>query len=161
MHFSGATVDTGENFGSKFGHYTNGSGLGTLDKPAPGGLAEASVRAGRLYNSEASVRAGSMNKNTTVAEDPSVRLRGSNLEGSVHLKTSKLMSDESLQGLAPVRVVKRTGSNNVGAAATPAITVPVTQIGFSSKMGGGDSLTDSVKEHMLRLAPEELATIGE
>jgi serine/threonine protein phosphatase PrpC len=151
MHFSSATVDSGENFASKFGHYTNADGTGTLEHTPSGGfLAEASVRAGRVYNSEASVRAGSVNK-PSAEEDPSVRLRGSNLEGSVHMKTSKLMSEESLQGLAPVRVAKRSGS-------TPAVTVPVAQAGLGKN---GDSLSDSVKEHMLRLAPEELATIGE
>ena len=47
-------------------------------------IADMSVRAGRVYNSEASVRAGSQFKPNL--EDPSVRLRGSNLEGSVHMK---------------------------------------------------------------------------
>jgi len=37
-----------------------------------------------VYNSEASVRAGAHFK--TNANDPSVRLRGSNMEGSVHMK---------------------------------------------------------------------------
>ena len=70
------------------------------------------------------------------------------------MKTSKLMSDDNLQGLAPVRVVKRTGSNSSSAP----VTVPITQAGLKNS---GDGLSDSVKEHMLRLAPEELATIGE
>ncbi len=150
MHFSGATVDSGEDFASKFGHYTNADGTGTIEKLSGGFLAEASVRAGRVYNSDASVRAGTVNK-SSVSNDPSVRLRGSNLEGSVHLKTSKLINEDNLQGLTPVRVVKRTG-------ATPSVSVPASQANFGK---GGDGLGDSVKEHMLRLAPEELTTIGE
>ena len=47
-------------------------------------IADLSVRAGRVYNSEASVRAGAHFK--TNVNDPSVRLRGSNMEGSVHMK---------------------------------------------------------------------------
>jgi len=121
MHFAGATADSGEEFASKFGHYTAGEGNGTFDKPGGGLLAEASVRAGRVYNSEASVRAGNANKKSTTLDDPSVRLRGSNFNGSVHIKSGKLITDAEIQGLAPVRTVKRTGSS------TPAIVVPAAQ----------------------------------
>lgn len=120
MHFLGATVDSGEDFASKFGHYTAADG--DLDKPVGGFLAEASVRAGRVYNSEASVRAGKANSKSTTSDDPSVRLRGSNLNGSVHIKKGKLMTEDDLQGLAPVRVVKRTGSSSGTTA--PAVAPP-------------------------------------
>jgi serine/threonine protein phosphatase PrpC len=93
-------------FGVKFGHYRpdmshvqrNAStrlplaqlpeedkGQGFASAPASNPITDMSVRAGRVYNSEASVRAGLQFKKKNV-EDPSVRLRGSNLEGSVHMK---------------------------------------------------------------------------
>ncbi len=93
-------------FGVRFGHYRPQVPFGERDAstklplpqlpeqgqaqqgytgaPTINSIADMSVRAGRVYNSEASVRAGSQFK--TNMEDPSVRLRGSNLEGSVHLK---------------------------------------------------------------------------
>lgn len=108
--FSEATAADGEDFASKFGHY-QGSGLMRPDF---------SVRAGRVYNSEASVRAG--REALRDHKDPSVRLRGSDFEGSLHLKTKDIIEENSeyvekeepkpqsnATGLAPVRVVKRGG----------------------------------------------------
>jgi serine/threonine protein phosphatase PrpC len=72
-------------FGSRFGHYkthddVNGNHVATSRLLT----AEMSVRAGRVYNSEASVRAGVQFKANVT--DPFVRVRGSNLDGSVHMK---------------------------------------------------------------------------
>jgi len=112
IHFAGATADSSEEFASKFGHYTAADGNDTFEKAGSGLLAEASVRAGRVYNSEASVRAGTANKKSSARDDPSVRLRGSNFKGSVRVKSGELMTNEAdIQGLAPVRSVKRTGSS--------------------------------------------------
>lgn len=125
-HFLSATADDDSEFASKFGHYS------TVSRDAISVLYEPSVRAGRVYNSEASLHAGTamMHK-----EDPTVRLRGSSFDGSVHWKASTLPSldedgkevpqeakteDVALKKreqlnknkswpLPPVRVVKRTG----------------------------------------------------
>lgn len=123
-HFLSATADDDSEFASKFGHYSS------LSQDAISNLYEPSVRAGRVYNSEASLHAGSA---MIQKEDPTVRLRGSSFDGSVHWKASTLPSldekkppledlnvkdvDSNKQGqvrnkswpLPPVRVVKRTG----------------------------------------------------
>jgi hypothetical protein len=73
-------------------------------------IADMSVRAGRVYNSEASVRAGAhFNPNVN---DPSVRLRGSNLEGSVHIKAydvegAPASPDSSHDGRSPTATEPR------------------------------------------------------
>jgi hypothetical protein len=107
--FANATAEA-EEYGVKFGHYT--SGMGT-------GIGEPSVRAGRVYNSEASVRAGTAGLRSS--QDPSVHVRGSNLDGSLHLRASKIGEEEEEEGgsagdnqdqsgLPPVRVVRRGGA---------------------------------------------------
>jgi len=63
---------------------SQGSYASSISMAMANAVADLSVRAGRVYNSEASVRAGAHFK--TNANDPSVRLRGSNMEGSVHMK---------------------------------------------------------------------------
>ena len=146
MHFPGTTADTADDFASKFGHYKAEEGG---DKPAYN-LADASVRAGRVYNSDASVRAGNMHANPK--DDPSVRLRGSNMEGSFHVKTSELKEGSDPAGLAPVRVVQRKGSAQEGLKSNPVI-MP------STKDGKVRAPNDSVQEHML--SPNGLKSIGE
>jgi serine/threonine protein phosphatase PrpC len=56
--------------------------------PISNGVLDMSVRAGRVYNSEASVRAGAQFKSKV--EPLSLRLRGSNMEGSVHMKAHQI-----------------------------------------------------------------------
>lgn len=146
MHFADSTADGGADFAAKFGHYhSNEEGRPTL-------TAEASVRAGRVYNSEASMRAGN---HYNPPDDPSVRLRGSNLEGSMHLKASAIVEEDATTtttgsdppGLAPVRVVKRTG------ASTPQAVPQSTK--------GSKLPNDSVREHMLKFTDDGLPSIGE
>lgn len=119
-HFENSIAESTDDYAAKFGHYNNQ--FATT-------FGEQSVRAGRVYNTEASVHAGkiALMKDTS---DPSVRLRGSDIEGSVHLKTRELCkldipdavkeSDDSSEtakekgsgpSLAPVRTVKRQGSS--------------------------------------------------
>ncbi len=103
MFFSDSVLPQSDSaeFGVRFGHYRPDvslgrhasklplaqlpeEGQGAAREPTRNLIPDMSVRAGRVYNSEASVRAGLQYK--TNVEDPSVRLRGSNLEGSVHMK---------------------------------------------------------------------------
>lgn len=125
--FEEATVEDTSEYAAKFGHYN--SRFGTS-------IADPSVRAGRVYNTEASVRAGKAAFMTNM-DDPSVRFRGSSMEGSLHMKARELaiQSDDSshgpddsnnsednmhekkdivgdeMHGLPHFRSVKRTGSS--------------------------------------------------
>jgi serine/threonine protein phosphatase PrpC len=100
--FSDSVADSDGDFASKFGHYKKGGP--TLEstpstRVTAGYLRDMSVRAGRVYNSEASVRAGSQFRPNL--EDPSVRLRGSTLDGSVHMKAFQIREEESNEGNSP------------------------------------------------------------
>lgn len=125
--FVEATAEDTSEYAAKFGHYN--SRFGTS-------MADPSVRAGRVFNTEASVRAGKAAFMTNM-DDPSVRFRGSSMEGSLHMKARELaiQSDDSshgpddsnhsedningekdtdgdeMHGLPHFRSVKRTGSS--------------------------------------------------
>lgn len=137
-------------FGSKFGHYSaqplpgrdqslkltdhpkhgpaeaeanvpSTSFLASIPSAVASAITDMSVRAGRVYNSEASVRAGAQFKSLKLVQDPSVRLRGSNLEGSVHHKAYEVEGasftpdsstdgrkiDEETKGVLKTRTVQR------------------------------------------------------
>lgn len=107
--FSNATAEDSGDFATKFGHYQGSMSLRN----------DFSVRAGRVYNSEASVRAGTQGL-LARQKDPSVRIRGSNMEGSLHLRADDIIPEDSVKDgrndddakspeLFPVRVVKRSG----------------------------------------------------
>jgi len=130
--FVGSTAQEGQDYAAKFGHYT-GAGVGDM-----------SVRAGRVFNTDASVRAG--NALESHNSDPSVRLRGSSLDGSVRMKASSI-DDADVTGLAPVRVVKRGGP--------PSRPLDVPASGSGHKANG--KAQDSVSE----LHPKSLQSIGE
>eukprot|EP00889_Picochlorum_renovo_P003948 jgi/Picre1/30978/NNA_006336.t1 len=115
LHFKDSVVEDDKDYGSKFGHYNRSGSLG----PASGGPAppvipgDMSVRAGRIYNSEASVRAGTQFRPNF--EEPSVRILGSNLNGSVHRKAYDIIEEpEDEEDAAPklrtVHKVKRESS---------------------------------------------------
>ena len=111
VHFGNAVAEDGAEYAAKFGHYNRSqSQFGST-------FTDPSVRAGRVYNTEASVHAGkvAMMRDTS---DPSVRLRGSDIEGSVHLRAREIPEtvdeDEGIAreeikvpGLRPIRTVKR------------------------------------------------------
>lgn len=88
--FAEATVEDTSEYAAKFGHYNSRFGASITDP---------SVRAGRVYNTEASVRAGKAAFMTNM-DDPSVRFRGSSMEGSLHMKARELaiQSDDSSHG---------------------------------------------------------------
>lgn len=115
LHFKDSVVEDDKDYGSKFGHYNRSGSLG----PASGGPGhpvipgDMSVRAGRIYNSEASVRAGTQFRPNL--EEPSVRILGSNLNGSVHRKAYDIIEEpEDEEDAAPklrtVHKVKRESS---------------------------------------------------
>ena len=97
LYFADSVADSDGEFASKFGHYKQ-TGPTLDNQPStrvagPAYLRDMSVRAGRVYNSEASVRAGSQFKPNL--EDPSVRLRGSTLDGSVHMKAFRIAEEST------------------------------------------------------------------
>lgn len=151
LHFPGTTADTTDDYASKFGHYKDAD----EEELTPTFMTEPSVRAGRVYNSEASVRAGkALQAKQAANDDPSVRLRGSNMDGSLHLKTSALKSQDPA-GLVPVRVVQRKGSATAQPASNP---VSISE-GRDAK---GRAPNDSVQEHMLAgNNAQSLTSIGE
>lgn len=103
--FADSVADSDGEFASKFGHYKQSTGPTELEHapstkvPTPAYLRDMSVRAGRVYNSEASVRAGSQFRANL--EDPSVRLRGSTLDGSVHMKAYQIAEESPEDGHGP------------------------------------------------------------
>jgi hypothetical protein len=137
MRFASAVVDDEEEYAKKFGKYKKGA--------APAAGAEASVRAGRVFSSDQSVRAGTANR--APVADPSIRLRGSALDKSVHMKSSALHAEEEL---APVRVAPRRGGKE-GPASRP---VEVPSAGGRPE---GQGAADSASDAELRT----LASIGE
>ena len=92
--YEGSTAEV-EEYAAKFGHY----------KKEPQGrpvlTSEPSTRAGTQYLGDASVRAGSNLR--AIAEDPSVRIRGSDMDKSVHMRA---LQTQDSDGLVPMRVVK-------------------------------------------------------
>jgi serine/threonine protein phosphatase PrpC len=125
IYFRDSIAESDVDFASKFGHYTDNATLQDRNEStrvAPVGIShEMSVRAGRVYNSEASVRAGRHFKPDL--EDPSVRLRGSHMEGSVRLKALQVERSDNehdgvsseeeydVQGLRKVRTVQKKGGS--------------------------------------------------
>lgn len=102
--FTDSIAENESDFASKFGHYNEGQGSIKLDNAPsvrlPSNMTDMSVRAGRVYNSEASVRAGSHFQPNL--EDPSVRLRGSILDGSVHMKAFQIEEEEEEEEGVPL-----------------------------------------------------------
>lgn len=157
--YLGSTADGEDDYASKFGHYKAAEG----GHGAPQFVGEPSVRAGRLYNSEASVRAGSAMARNAGRQDPSVHVRGSNLEASVHFKASRsreLEDSASADGLVPVRVVKRGSGNNKGSSSASGIGPQSAPVDMPGTRPGGMP-NDSVKERLLTASSHSLTSIGE
>ncbi len=112
LHFKDSIVEDDNDYGSKFGHY-NRSGSIRAETGGPPISGDMSVRAGRIYNSEASVRAGGHFQPNL--QDPSVRILGSNMNGSVHMKAFDIVEEpeeeeEEAPKLRTVHKVKRESS---------------------------------------------------
>lgn len=111
LHFKDSIVEDDNDYGSKFGHY-NRSGSIRAETGGPPISGDMSVRAGRIYNSEASVRAGAHFQPNL--QDPSVRILGSNMNGSVHMKAFDIVEEPEEEEEAPklrtVHKVKRESS---------------------------------------------------
>jgi serine/threonine protein phosphatase PrpC len=108
QRFRGAVAEGEGEYEGKFGHYKAAAGRAGSGR----GAADPSTRAGRVYNSEQSVRAGAHGAGR--ADDPSIRVAGSGLDKSVRHRASapgpaSVPLTGLIEGLAPVRVVKPGG----------------------------------------------------